>query len=183
MDQMAKLLTADDLWRMPGNGRNYELVKGELHPLPPAGGEHGDLTMNLGAPMWNHASMHDLGKVVAAETGFIVAFDPDTVRGADIAFIRKERIPADGLPKKFIPFAPDVAVEVVSPHDVMEEVEDKVAEWLAAGTKRVWVVLPRQRLIKVYRSLTDVTILTDKDELDGEDIMPGFRLPVARVFG
>ena len=120
----------------------------------------------------------DLGKIVAAETGFVLVRDPDTVRGSDIAFIHKDRIPAAGLPKKFIPFAPDVAVEVVSPNDTMDEVEEKVAEWLAAGTKLVWVVLPKRRVIKVYRSSTDVTILTDKDELDGGEVMPGFRLPL-----
>jgi Uma2 family endonuclease len=183
MDQMTKLVTADDLWQMPGNGRYYELVKGELHPMPPSGGEHGEVTINLTGPMWTHATVQDLGRLVAAETGFVLARDPDTVRGSDIAFIRKDRIPAGGLPKKFIPFAPDVAVEVVSPTDRMEDVEEKVAEWLAAGTTLVWVVVPKRRIIKVYRTLTNVKILTDKDELDGEDVMPGFRLPVARVFG
>jgi Uma2 family endonuclease len=183
MSQMTKLMTADELWQMPGNGRYYELVKGELRPKPPSGGQHGEVTMNLTGPMWTHATTEDLGKIVAAETGFVLLRDPDTVRGSDIAFIRKDRIPAGGLPKKFIPFAPDVAVEVVSPTDRMVEVEEKVAEWLAAGTKLVWVVLPTRRIIKVYRSTTDVTILTDKDELDGGDVMPGFRLPVARVFG
>lgn len=183
MDQMTKLMTADDLWQMPGNGRYYELVKGELRSMPPSGGEHGEVTINLTGPMWTHATTEDLGKIVAAETGFVLVRDPDTVRGSDIAFIRKDRIPAGGLPKKYIPFAPDVAVEVVSPTDRMAEVEEKVAEWLAAGTKLVWVVLPKRRVIKVYRSITDVTILTDKDELDGGDVMPGFRLPVARVFG
>ena len=150
--------------------------------MPPAGGEHGDVTMNLSAPMWTHAKTQQLGKVLAAETGFILVRDPDTVRGADIAFVHKDRIPAGGIPRKFVPFAPDVAVEVVSPSDRMEAVEEKVGEWLAAGTKLVWVVLPRQRQIKVYRSPTDVTILTDKDELDGGAVMPGFRLPVAQVF-
>jgi Uma2 family endonuclease len=183
MNQTTKLMTVDELWRMPENGRYYELVKGELHPMPPSGGEHGDVTMNLSAPMWTHATVQDLGKVVAAETGFVLERDPDTVRGSDIAFIRKDRIPAAGLPKKYIPFAPDVAVEVVSPTDSLKKVEEKVAEWLAAGTKLVWVVMPKRRVIKVYRSMTDVTILTDKDELDGGDVMPGFHLPVAQVFG
>jgi Uma2 family endonuclease len=182
MSQATKLLTADDLWQMPGNGRYYELVKGELRAMAPAGGEHGAFTINLTGPMWNHAKTHDLGKVVAAETGFIIERDPDTVRGPDIGFICKSRIPPEGLPKKYIPFAPDLAVEVVSPHDTMEEVEEKVAQWLAAGTKLVWVVLEKQRLIRVYRSPTDVTVLTENDELDGADVMPGFRLPVAQVF-
>jgi Uma2 family endonuclease len=132
--------------------------------------------------MWAYAKTQQLGKVLAAETGFILVRDPDTVRGADIAFVHKDRIPVSGIPKKFVPFAPDVAVEVVPPSDRMEAVEEKVGEWLATGTRLVWVVLPRQRQIKVYRSPTEVTILTDKDELDGADVMPGFRLPVAQLF-
>jgi Uma2 family endonuclease len=181
MSVASGLFTADDLWNMP-DGKHYELVKGGLHYMPPAGGEHGEVTVNLTGPMWSHAKTHELGKVLAAETGFVLMRDPDTVRGADIAFVHKDRIPAGGIPRKFIPFAPDVAVEVVSPSDRMEEVEQKVGEWLAAGTKLVWVVVPKLRVIKVYRSLTDVTILTEKDELDGGEVMPGFRLLVSQVF-
>jgi Uma2 family endonuclease len=182
MNPGTKLVTADDLWQLPENGRHYDLVKGELQPMAPAGGEHGGVTIYLTVPLGYHVDVQDQGVVLAAETGFILERDPDTVRGADIAFVRKDRIPAGGLPKSYIPFAPDLAVEVVSPNDTMEEVEEKVVEWLTAGTKAVWVVLPKQRIIKVYRTPTSVRILTVNDELDGEDVVPGFRLPVNRVF-
>ena len=86
------------------------------------------------------------------------------------------------MPKKFIPFAPDLATETVSPSDTMEEVEEKVLDWFKAGTRLVWVLIPKTRTVRVYRSPTDLTILTDQDELDGGDVLPGFRLPVARIF-
>jgi Uma2 family endonuclease len=177
-----QLMTADDLWNLPSDGQRHELVKGELRTMPPSGGEHGARTNYVNVPLGAYVDDQDLGIVVAAETGFLLHRDPDTVRAPDVAFIRKDRIPPGSLPKKYIPFPPDLAVEVVSPSDTMEEVEEKVAEWLDAGTRLVWVVLPRRRIIKVYRSSTEVTILTDKDELDGQDVVPGFRLPVARVF-
>jgi Uma2 family endonuclease len=179
---MTKLLTADDLWNMPHHGGRNELVKGELRPMSPAGGEHGAVIMYIAVPMGYYAEERDQGIVLASDTGFIVRRNPDTVRAADAAFVRKDRIPPGGLPVQFIPFAPDLAVEVMSPWDTMPELEEKVQDWLAAGTKLVWLVLPKRRVIKVYRSPADVTILTEKDELDGEDVLPGFRLPVAKVF-
>jgi Uma2 family endonuclease len=182
MEQMTKLVTADNLWNMPDHGGRNELVNGELRPMSPAGGEHGAVIMYIAVPMANHADEHDQGIVLASETGFILRRSPDTVRAADAAFVRKDCIPAGGIPVQFIPFAPNLAVEVMSPWDTMPELEEKVLEWLAAGTKLVWLVLPKRRVIKVYRSRTDVTVLTDKDDLDGEDVLPGFRLPVARIF-
>lgn len=93
VNQTAQLRSAADLEKMPANGVRYELVKGELRTMPPAGGEHGAIGMNLSGPMHAHAKANDLGVVLLAETGFILKRGPDTVRAADIAFVRKERIP------------------------------------------------------------------------------------------
>lgn len=183
IQQRTDLMTAEDLERLPANGMRHELVRGELRTMPPAGGEHGYFGVNLTLPMGNHAKANKLGIVLGAETGFKLATNPDTVRAPDVAFIRKARIPPTGIPRGYWPGAPDVAVEVVSPSDTVDEVEEKVQEWLAAGTALVWIVYPRSRTVAVHRSPTDVTILSEKDELDGETVMPGFRFPVREVFG
>lgn len=182
MNPTAQLLTAEDLEKLPADGMRHELVKGELRTMPPSGGEHGYTVVNLTVPLGQHARRQGLGAVCGAETGFVIAHDPDTVRAPDIAFVRKAAIPASGLPKGFWQGAPDLAVEVVSPGDTLVEVEEKVHEWLQAGTSRVWVVNPRQQTVHVYRSPTDVMILTVNDVLDGEGVVPGFTIPVREIF-
>src|SRR4030095_9180537 len=176
-------LTADDLLQKPHDGYRCELSKGELIKEPPAGNIHGRRTMRLGWRLARHVEANDLGVVFAAETGFRLATDPDTVRAPDVAFITKTRIKEVGEFEGFWPGAPDLAVEVMSPGDSSAEVGEKVEEYLDAGAKAVWVVEPRRRAILVYRSLTDITILTDEDTLDGGEIIPGFSCCVAEVFG
>lgn len=175
-------VTAEDLLRMPDDGFRYELVRGELRQMAPAGNVHGRIAMNFGTSLNNHVKAHDLGVVYAAETGFRLAEDPDTVRAPDVAFVSRERIQAVGEVEGYWPGAPDLAVEVISPGDSHVEVEEKVFDWLDAGTKMVLTINPRKRSMTVYRSLADITVLTGKDVLDGADVMPGFRLAVREVF-
>lgn len=175
-------LTADDLWRMPKDGLRHELVRGELRTMPPRGGEHGVTVVNLTLPLAQHVKARQLGVVLGAETGFLIHRDPDTVRGPAIAFVRRQRIPATGIPKSYWPEAPDLAVEVVSPGDTVFEVDEKVQEWLTTGTRLVWVVNPRQRTVTVYRSATEATILGAAELLDGQDVVPGFRCRVEEAF-
>ncbi len=174
--------TANELFEMPNDGFRYELVKGELRKMSPSGTEHGAIIFNLTILLGQHIKANDLGQGFGAEAGFKLASDPDTVRAADIAFIRRERIPETGIPKNFWATAPDLAVEVVSPGDTYAEVEDKVEDWLDAGTRAVWIVNPKRRSVSVYRSMTDVTRLSEGDELDGGDVVPGFRCKVSEIF-
>lgn len=176
------LITADELLHMPGDGNRYELVKGELIRMAPAGGEHGATVMNIGAPLYMHVKKNALGIVLGAETGFKLTSDPDTVRAPDVAFIHRDRIPESGIPKGYWPGAPDLAVEVISPGDTYSEVEDKVNEWLDAGTRIVIVANPRNRTLKVYRSRTDVTVLTEFDVLECGDVVLGFACKVSELF-
>ncbi len=178
----AQLMTADELLRMPDDGFCYELVRGELRRMSPAGYEHGKLTALLTGSLVQHVMAHDLGAVCAAETGFRIAADPDTIRAPDVAFIRRERLEETGEEKSFWPGAPDLAIEVVSPGDSYTEVEEKVCDWLAAGTRMVIVVNPQQRTAKVYRSLTEITVLTESDTLDGGDVVPGWKMALRAVF-
>jgi Uma2 family endonuclease len=175
-------LTADDLWRMPDDGMRHELIRGELTMMTPAGGGHGKIAMRLGSRLERHVEAKHLGEVVAAETGFIIARNPDTLRAPDAAFISKEHVPAGGLPDGFIPLAPDIAVEVMSPSDSVLDVEEKIEQWLTAGTAMVWVVNPRGRMVTVHRSGRDPRILRGDDRLEGEDVCPGFSVKISELF-
>jgi Uma2 family endonuclease len=175
-------VTADELLAMPDDGLCYELVKGELICMPPPGFVHGVRTLKLTTPLDNHVTANRLGVVCAAETGFLLAQNPDTVRAPDIAFVRRERIEKAGEVKGYWVGAPDLAVEVTSPGNTIREVEDKVAQWLEAGARMVWVVSSKLRTVTVYRSLTDIVVLTEKDTLDGGDVVPGFQIRVAEIF-
>ena len=172
-------VTADELFDMPDDGNRYELVKGELRMAPPRGEEHGKITMNLAAPLHQYVKRQKLGVVYAAETGFKLESAPDTVRAPDIAFVRTER--AESTPR-YLSGSPDLVVETLSPTDRISEVEEKVAAWLAGGARLVWVVSPKLHAITVYRSLTEIATLTERDTLDGGDVVPGFQMNVAEIF-
>jgi Uma2 family endonuclease len=182
MDVVRQQVTADELLRMPDDGFRYELVQGELRRMTPAGNEHGRVAMNIGISLGSYVKTHDLGTVYAAETGFRLAEDPDTVRAPDVAFVSRTRVEAVGKVEGFWPEAPDLAVEVVSPGDSYTEVEEKVFDWLEAGTKMVVVINPRQRSATVYKSPSDITALAEADVLAGGDIVPGFELAVREIF-
>jgi Uma2 family endonuclease len=175
-------MTADDLWRMPEDHLRHELVRGELTTSPLNGGQHGEVAMAVGSALATHVRAGQLGEVLAGGTGFIIARNPDTVRAPDVAFISKEHVPAGGLPKGFIPFAPDIAVEVLSPGDFQLDIEEKIEQWLQAGAATVWVVNPRGRTVTVHRSGRDPRVLRENDVLGGEDVCPGFSVRVAEFF-
>ena len=179
---ITKPMTAGELLAMPDDGYRYELVKGELIRMSPAGDEHGRIGMELAIPLGVHIKKNKLGKVYLAETGFLIRTDPDTVRAPDVAFVRVERVKEDPGLKGYRIGAPDLAVEVVSPGDTVSEVEEKVAEWIEGGARLVWVVSPKLHTITVYRSLTDIVTLTAKDILDGGEVVPGFQIDVAEIF-
>ena len=177
-----KLVTAEELLRMPDDGFRYELIRGELIRMTPAGHQHGRLVVNVTTPLDQHVRQHHLGVVYGAETGFQLASDPDVVRAPDAAFVRRERAAEVGDVEGYWPGAPDLAVEVISPGDLYTEVEDKVLAWLAAGARMVVVINPRTRTATVYRSRTDVTVLGEEDGLDGGDVVPGWMMPVRDLF-
>lgn len=182
MDVICQQVTAEELLRMPDDGFRYELVWGELRKTTPAGNIHGRIAMRVAWPLARNVEENQLGTVYATETGFKLAHDPDTVRAPGVAFIGQERLEAAGEVEGFWPGAPDLAVEVISPGDSYVEVEEKVFDWLEAGTKMVVTVNPRKRSATVYRSLTDIAVLTNSDVLEGGDIVPDFRLAVREVF-
>ena len=175
-------LTADELLAMPDDGWRYELVKGELIRMSPAADEHGQVTMNVAGPLFSYVKTNHLGVVYAADTGFKLESNPDTVRAPDVAFMSNERLKLADKPRSFREGAPDLVVEVLSPSDRMTKVEAKVAQWLGTGALMVWVVNPKRRTVAVYRSETEIVVLTEKDTLDGADVVAGFQIAVADLF-
>jgi Uma2 family endonuclease len=178
-----QLVTAEELLRMPDDGYRYELVRGELRKMAPAGHLHGRIAINVTTPLDQHVRAHNLGTVYAAETGFKLASNPDVVRAPAVAFIRRERVEEVGDVEGYWPGAPDLAVEVISPSDTYSDVQEKVFDWIEAGTRMVVLVMPRKRTVTIYRSLTDIVMLTGHDTLDGGDVVPGWKIPVSEVFG
>ena len=173
------ITTVEQLLRAGDIGR-CELVRGELRTMIPPGFEHGRVAMNLTAPIANHVQSNRLGTVVAAETGFLLSRDPDTVRAPDIAFLRATR--PSGPQRGYYPGAPDLAVEVLSPDDRPGYVRDKVAEWLESGTLAVWVVDPRARTVTVHEPGLPPAVFGEADAVPGGDLLPGFELAVRDVF-
>lgn len=173
-----KLVTVEELTHYP---EECELVNGEVRMMTSSGGWHGSVTVRLTAPLAAFVYDHDMGEVYAAETGFVLARDPDTVRAPDIGFIRGDRIPAGGF-RSFVRIAPDLAVEVLSPDDRPGEMREKIGHYMAAGTRLVWVVDPRRRTVAVYAAGEAPLALSSDDMLDGGNVLPGFTYPIARIF-
>ncbi|HKV69908.1 MAG TPA: Uma2 family endonuclease [Gemmatimonadales bacterium] len=179
MESRVALMTADELLHLNLPHKRTELVRGRLIVREPAGWTHGVVAMKLGIKLGTHVERTNAGVVLAAETGFKLASEPDTVRAPDVAFVALDRIPE--APRGFSAFAPDLAVEVLSPDDRPGEVLAKIADWLEAGAKLVWVVDPARQLARVYRSDGSEDTVTTDGALEGEDLLPGFSCSLASL--
>ena len=173
-------MTADELLHVRIPDKRVELIRGVLVVREPAGLRHGQVAMALAWRLASHGEAHGLGKVYAAETGFTLARNPDTVRAPDIAFIRHDRLPSP-MPAGFPDLAPDLSVEGVSLVDRAGEVLAKVADWLSAGTRVVWVIDPDRRLARVYCDDGSEQIFGAEHILDGQEVVPGFACPVGAI--
>ena len=176
-----RLITGDDLFEM-GDIGPCELIDGEIIPMSPTGSLHGWLENRVGSSLQTYVEGRKLGWVMVGEVGIYTRRNPDRVRGADVAFISHERLP-DGLPSGFLDVAPELIVEVVSPNDRWQDIREKLEEYFCVGVDRVWVVEPGTRTLLVYQSPTALQQLKGDDVLEGEGILSGFTLPLARLFG
>ena len=177
-----RLMTADDLLNLPDDGQRHELVRGELRTMAPSANEQGWMTMNVSTPLDVLVRDRRLGVVFTADTGFKLAENPDTVLAPDVAFFSRERALQERPTRGFRVGAPDLAVEIISPNDRYVEVEEKVAAWLASGVRMLILVNPRRREVRVHRLGQPAQVLSEADTLDGGDVVPGWRLPVAEIF-
>ncbi|HKV71629.1 MAG TPA: Uma2 family endonuclease [Gemmatimonadales bacterium] len=174
------LLSADELLHLNLPNKRTELVRGVLVVREPPGGRHGRITAELALAIGNYNKAHGLGTVYAGDTGFTLARGPDTVRGPDLAFVGKARVPAHD-PVGYLELGPDLAVEVLSPGTRPGEVLAKVADWIGAGTRLVWLIDPQRRVARVYRADGSESLVTDDQRLDGEDVLPGFSLDLQTI--
>lgn len=170
-------MTAEELAHFDDWSHRHELIKGNLLTMPFHGDEHGIITMRVAGPLCTYVEANNLGIVFAAGTGFMVERDPDTVLAPDVAFIRQERGESEA---GFASGSPDLVVEVLSQRE--GPARNKAAQWLGFGALVVWLVDPKARTIEIHRQNGESTILSISDKLDGEDVVPGFTIPVARIF-
>ena len=158
---------------------DYELDEGRLVPLTNPSPPHGRACAALTIALGSFVKQHKIGEVWCNDTGFVLQETPATVRGPDVAFVRQERIPGR-LRKDWLRGAPDLVVEVASPGNRRGDLQRKIGQYLHAGARLVWVVYPAKRKVLVYTPDGDVRTITDT--LDGEDVLPGFRLPLSEIF-
>jgi len=174
-------MTAEELLRLNLPDQRTELIRGRLVVRDPGGARHGAVANRIAYGITAHVEARDLGRVYAAETGFKIESDPDTVRAPDVAFIAKHRLP-EVEPRGYPGWAPDLAVEVLAHDDHPAETLEKIAQWLKAGVRLVWVVDSERQTARVYRADGSEALLGPKEMLDGEDVLPGFRCPLADLW-
>lgn len=187
MATTARLVTAEELIAMPKSEVRYELVRGELVSRQWAGVRYAIASSNMLFSLHMHVKEDKLGQTYPANTGFQIESDPDHVRAPSVAFVSSERMKPvksdfEKYRDRYFPGAPDLAVEVAIPSDTYFYIEDKVADWLNTGARVVIVVNADHKTAAVYRSPTDVVILTEADTLDGGDVVPGWQMRVSEIF-
>lgn len=168
---------------LPDDSKRYELVRGDLVMMSPAGHEHGRIAGRIFLRLASHVEQHQLGETYAAETGFLIASSPDTVRAPDAAFVSFDRLAQVPPTQGFLPLAPDLVVEVVSPRDAFSEVEAKVRDWIHAGCRLVLVADPHNRTLHVYTPNSEIRLFQSGERFLAGDVCNGWYLEVDDIFG
>ena len=179
------LLTVDAFWEYvaqhPLEQGYYELNRGVVEMAGGTGGQHGEIGTRLILKVAGYVDAHQLGRCTNAETCYVLSAEAAIVRCPDFAFVTMERAPQP-LPPQFVPFAPDLAVEVKSPSDSLRQLRRKCEEYLSYGVRLVWLILPETRQVEVYRPDQDILIVMGHDPLLGYDVLPSFSLPTCDLF-
>lgn len=182
-----KVWTDEEFMALPTDGHRYEIVNGELIGMGDSGALHGNLTITLSSALFAVVNAQKLGALFDSSTAFKMK------NGNRRSPVAKERLQGiTELPTGFLDGAPDLAVEVLSPGNTLEEIHDKLVEYFKNGTRLVWMIHPSEHYVLVYRSAQEPgraphgsqnhRLLKSTDSLDGEDVIPGFTLPVAELF-
>ena len=180
---LVMVMTVDEFLVHPSpEGVKTELVRGELRVSPPPGGPHGFAGSNLVILLLAHVHPRRLGRVLGDGVGYELLQLPRTVRVPDASFVRADRLPADGIGPGLLTFAPDLAVEVLSPSETASELEEKIDDYLRCGTPLIWVVDPVRRTVMIVSTDAAVALLHEGDTLTGGRVLPGFSCAVAEIF-
>jgi Uma2 family endonuclease len=181
MSETTRLVTAEELEQFPDDDYRYELVEGRLVRMSPVNFDHGRIVVQLAARLHGHLQNQPSG-VVVTDVGFKLASNPDTVSGPDIAYLKKERVPAPGG-RGFFKGAPDLVIEVLSPGDRPGEMRDKVEGYLTRGAAVVVVIDPDDKTAAIFRPRATALVLrSETDVLDLGDVIPGFRCQLREIF-
>jgi Uma2 family endonuclease len=178
----ARRLTSEEFLTHPAAAGASELVRGEVRVMTPASGAHGVIAGRIFAALNAFVEPRQLGQCFPDNTGFLLPGLRDTVRSPDAAFVRGECLPEQGIGAGWVAVAPDLVVEILSPSETASELEEKLRDYRAAGTRLIWVVDPATRVVSVRSATTPDVWLTEADSLDGDDVLPGFTIPVAKLF-
>ena len=177
-----ELLTAEDLLRLNSQGIKGELIRGVLCETVSAGAEHSFIAGNILSAFHGHVRPRRLGRIGGTDGGVLIQREPDTVREPDVFFVSAERLPLDVRAQGYLEVIPELVVEIVSPSDRQEAVNDKTLMWLSLGVLMVVEVYPAERAVMVHRPGIPAVTLTGDDALDGGDVLPGFSLPLSEIF-
>jgi Uma2 family endonuclease len=177
-----EITTAEQLFQAPDIGNRLELVRGVLIVMSPAGSEHGWIASRILIRLGTHVEANDLGKTFAAETGFLIEVNPDTVRAPDAAFVSHERLATAPPSSSYLQVAPDLVVEVVSPNDKSTDVESKAEQWLEAGSSIVLVADPKNQTIRVYKSKAQIEVFHSGEEFSSGDVCGDWKISVNEIF-
>ena len=178
-----KPITAEEFYELPepNDGTKLELVKGEIVAMPMPGVEHGRVQVNISGLIWTFLKTNKIGCVVT-ESGVITERDDDTVRGPDISYYSKERMPLEKRVVKYNDLPPDLCVEVVSPSNTKRELREKIQEYFSVGVRMVWIVEPEDRSVTVLTSPKQGHTFYEDSELGGGEVLPGFTCKVSELF-
>ena len=176
-----QVITAEQLAALPDDGKRYELVDGVLHMMSPAGSRHGRIAAKLLRRIGVFVEQQEIGETYTAETGFLIQRNPDTVRAPDVAYVSRQRLSRYPDDIGYLPLAPDLVAEVVSPSDRSSQVEAKAQAWLDAGVQVVLVVDPQTSTVREHRSGKPIRVYSE-GFVELNVVLPGFRLDVAELF-
>ena len=176
-----KLITGEEFSRMDVPD-HYELVRGRILPIPPPSHGHGRVEFNIAGPVYVFLQSNRLGTMAIGESGLYTGRNPDTVRGTDLTYVSNERLALRDRSLAYLDVAPDWITEVLSPSNTEAYIQEKLSEYFNIQVRMVWLVDLEARCVQVYRSLTEVRTFLEKDIITGEDVLPGFSMPVVKIF-
>lgn len=179
-----QLLTAEEFFQLPAppDGSKQELVRGKVVTMARPGWEHGEVQINVASAIKFFLKQNPIGRV-ATESGVVTDRKPDTVRGPDVSYVSKERLPLDKRVVGYHDQVPDLCVEVVSPSNTKKELRAKIKEYFFSGVRMVWVVDPEDWSVSVLLAPDEGRTLWGDTVLDGGDVLPGFSCKVSDLFG